>query len=263
MQWNSQKSMELKSKIAQNPELMEKLTRCVEKVFEEFKVELPGASFVFEPRIFSLKSGDAPELASRSRAAMLSELLNNLAEEAPGNSITDILDSDRFRACLPQCGPMDPISLKILEKLRIRDLVEDDPVPVRESGQLMRRITGNTKLLAALSKGLFAELEAAGITFGRQEGCVFTPIVFEAPVYAQKIGAVSEFARMEGFGPQIYAAADPTPEPAAAMRIKPFPGIIEVRDQFLVPGVIFRRWWWIGIPAPELLVALDRIREYR
>jgi hypothetical protein len=47
------------------------------------------------------------------------------------------------------------------------------------------------------------------------------------------------------------------------MRIKPFPGIIEVRDQFLVPGVIFHRWWWIGIPAPELLVALDRIREYR
>ena len=145
MQWNSQKSMELKGKIAQNPELMEKLTRCVEQVFEEFKVELPGASFVFEPRIFSLKNGDAPELASRSRAAMLSELLNNLAEEAPANSITDIVDSDRFRACLPQCGPMDPISLKILEKLRIRDVVSDDPVPIRESAQLMRRITGNKK----------------------------------------------------------------------------------------------------------------------
>jgi hypothetical protein len=158
---------------------------------------------------------------------------------------------------------MDPISLKILEKLRIRDMVSDDPVPIRESAQLMRRITGNKKLMAALSKGLFAELEAAGITFGRQEGCVFTPIVFEAPVYAQKVGAVSEFARMEGFGPQIYAAADPSPDPWAAMRIKPFPGIIEVRDQFLVPGVIFHRWWWIGIPAPELLVALDRIREYR
>lgn len=126
MQWNSQKSMELKSKIAQDPELMKKLTKCVEQVFGEFKVELPGASYVFEPRIFTLKNGDAPELASRSRAAMLSELLNNLVEEAPGNSITDIVDSDRFRACLPQCGPMDPISLKILEKLRIRRDVAGD-----------------------------------------------------------------------------------------------------------------------------------------
>ena len=198
MQWNSQKSMELKSKIAQNPELMEKLTRCVQQVFEEFKVELPGASFVFEPRIFSLKNGDAPELASRSRAAMLSELLNNLAAEAPGTSITDIVDSDRFRACLPQCGPMDPISLKILEKLRIRDMVSDDPVPIRESAQLMRRITGNKKLMAALSKGLFAELEAAGITFGwlshgesRLYQCLFAQCEFHVMIH-HHLGELAE-----------------------------------------------------------------------
>lgn len=262
MKWDIKRSMKVKRKISENPELMMKLTERVEGLFKEFKIQLPGMSYVFEPRVFSMDPEEAPDIMNRSRAAMLSAIMDNLVAKRAGNSMEAAIDMSKYTACLPQCGPMDPISLKILERLRIGKIVDDDPVPITTSDQLMRRIVGNKKLMRTLSKSLFEVLQEADFQFSRREGCVFTPVVFQSPVYAQKVGSVEKISEMQGFGPQLYAYADPTPQPAA-VRIKPFPGIIELRDQTLIPGVIIDRWWWIGIPAPELLRALDIMREYR
>ncbi len=262
MKWNIKRSMKVKSKISKNPELMMALTERVEGLFKEFKIRLPGMSYVFEPRVFSMDSEEAPDIMNRSRAAMLSGIMDDLVAKRAGSDIETAIDVSKYRACLPQCGAMDPFSLKILEKLRIRKIVDDDPVPIKTSDQLMRRIVGNRKLMQTLSESLFEVLQEAGIKFSSREGCVFTPVVFQSPVYAQKVGTAKGIAEMQGFGPQMYAYADPTPEPFA-VRIKPFPGIIELRGQRLIPGVIIDRWWWIGIPAPELLRALDIMREYQ
>jgi len=264
MQWNIKKSARLKKTITENPKLMTEMSRQIEKVFREFKISLPGMSYVFEPRVFSFTDKESPEIAAKSRAAMLEAILAGLIVEEIGSSASDAIDVSRFRACLPQCGPLDPVSLEYLERLRIVENVADDPVPIRTSGELMRRIVGDRKLMYALTEALFPVLEEARIRFGKKEGCVFTPVVFQSPIYAQKVGAARRTTDMPGFGPQLYASADPTPEPAA-MRMKPLPGIIEVggRKTRLVPGVIIDRWWWVGIPAPELLRALEVVRKYR
>ncbi len=263
MKWNIEKSMRLKKKIAANPKLMTQLTRHTEACFKEYKVKLPGMSYVFEPRVFSMTPDEAPEIVNRSRSAMLTAIMENMVVERAGTNMAAAIDMSKYRACIPQCGPMDPLSLKILERIRIRKRVSDDPIPIISSDQLMRRIVGNAQLMRALSKGIFEILRESGIKFNKREGCVFTPVVFQAPVYAQKVGAAAKFSEIQGFGPQLYAGANPTPEPAVAEPNKPFPGIIELQGgKALLPGVIINRWWWIGIPAPELLEALQKIRQY-
>jgi len=262
MKWNIEKSMKLKKKIAGNPKLMSRLMEHTETCFQEFKVKLPGMSYVFEPRIFSMDAKEVPEVTKRSRSAMLTAIMENMVVERAGSNMSVAIDMSKYTACLPQCGPMDPISLKILEKIRIQKMVSDDPVPIVTSDQLMRRIVGNGKLMRALSGGIFEILQEGGIKFNRREGCVFTPVVFQAPIYAQKVGTAAKFSDIRGFGPQLYASADPTPEPAV-VAMKPFPGIIEMQQgRTLFPGVIIDRWWWIGIPAPELLEALQIMRKY-
>ncbi len=262
MKWNIEKSMKLKRKIAANPELMAQLMEHTEACFKEFKVKLPGRSYVFEPRVFSMDPKEAPEVTNRSRSAMLTAITESMVVERAGTNMAAAIDMSKYRACIPKCGPMDPFSLKILERLRIRTKVSDDPIPIKTSDQLMRRIVGNGKLMRTLSEGIFEILRGNGIKFNKREGCVFTPVVFQAPVYAQKVGTAAKFSEIRGFGPQVYAGDDPTPEPAA-VAMKPFPGIIEMqRGRTLLPGVIIDRWWWIGIPAPELLEALQRLRKY-
>lgn len=262
MKWNIEKSMKIKRRIATKPKLMAQLMEHTEDCFKEFKIKLSGMSYVFEPRIFSMDPKEAPEITNRSRSAMLTAITESMVVERAGTNMAAAIDMSKYRACIPQCGPMDPFSLKILERLRIRTKVSDDPIPIKSSDQLMRKIVGNRQLMRTLSEGIFKILQESGIKFNKHEGCVFTPVVFQAPVYAQKVGEAAKFSEIPGFGPQLYAGADPTPEPAVTA-LKPFPGIIEMqRGQILLPGVIIDRWWWIGIPAPELLEALQRIRKY-
>ncbi|HEB49230.1 MAG TPA: hypothetical protein ENI89_01355 [Desulfobulbus sp.] len=263
MNWNIKKSNRLKKVITADPGLMSAIAGRVEKVFKKFDVRLPGMSYVFEPRVFTFSSKEVTELAARSRAAMLKAVIDDLVIQDDGVSMDAAIDHARYTACIPQCGPLDPFSLKVLEKLRIINEVADDPVPIRTSGDLMRRIVTDRELMAALTNALFPVLEEAGIRFGKHEGCVFTPVVFPAPVYAQKVGVARRMADVRGFGPQLYIHADPTPEPAAS-RLRPLPGIIEMggRKRYLAPAVIIDRWWWVGIPAPELLHALDLVRKY-
>ncbi len=150
MQWNSQKSMELKSKIAQNPELMEKLTRCVEQVFEEFKVELRRQLRVSSRGFFPEERGCA-----RTRQPFPGMHAQRTAHQ-PGRGGAR-RRCHRYRDLgqvqgLPQCRPMDPISLKILEAARPQvSKADDDPVPIRKARSSCP--CNDKKLMAALSRG--------------------------------------------------------------------------------------------------------------
>ena len=259
MNWNVKRSDELKEKIAKNEKLMRELSSTADKVLKKHGVELKGMSYVFEPRVFTMDPDEAPEVMMKSRAAMLTAIMEDLIKKGAGVEVDSAIDSLKFMKCLPQCGPLDPVTLRVLEKMRITEKIElSDSNPLPASEALITQIVGNKDLLSELSKSVFSVLEKNGIAFKENEGCVFTPYVFETPIFAQKVGAAESSAHIRGFGPQVYS--DPTPQPNIAIKARPFPGIIETLNWHTV-GVIVDRWWWIGIPAPEMLRALDVMRE--
>jgi len=258
MKWDIKKSDEIKRKIAKNEQLMTKLSNAADKVLKKHGIQLKGMSYVFEPRIFTMDPAEAPEVMMRSRQAMVAAIMDDLIKKGSGANIDSVLDSSKYTLSIPECGGMDPITLKVLEKYRMSErLIADDPVPITSAG-LIKRIVGNIELLGELSASIFGILKENGISFKENEGCVFTPVIFETPVYAQKVGAATTPEQLHGFGPQVYA--DPTPEPAARLKLKPLPGIIDTPWGPTV-GIIIHCWWWIGIPAPEMLRALDVMRK--
>ncbi len=252
MKWDIEKSKELKEKIANDIELMKELSERVEKVFQEFGLDFKEMSYVFEPRVFSMEGEEFIEVSRKSLPALISEILKY-------HSILDIheIDISKYN-CLPQCGPLDPYHLKIIERLRIREIVVDEPI--KNSAQLMRRIMGDSTLHQKLSEALFEPLIERGY-LTKDEGCVFTPMVFPAPVFAQKVAKINHPDEITGFAPQLYDFSDINS--TSALKFKPLAGIIEIeKATTLIPGVIIDKlWWWIGIPAPEFLRALDRLKD--
>lgn len=259
MKWDIKRSGEIKKTITENEKLIRELSEATDKVLKKHSIELKGMSYVFEPRVFTMDPAEAPEIMMRSRQAMVTAIMDDLIKKGSEANMDIVLDSSKFMKCLPECGGMDPITLKVLERSRISEWIDDAPTPVSiTSADLMKRIVGNKALLRELSAAIFGILEQNGISFKGNEGCVFTPVVFETPLYAQKVAAADELKQIRGFGPQVYA--DPTPEPAVGLRLKPFPGIIDTPWGPTV-GIIIHCWWWIGIPAPEILHALDVMKK--
>jgi len=261
MKWDMRKSDELKQRIGTDEALMKDLSKAVARVFEKHKLVLKGMSYVFEPRVFSMSPDEAPELAVKAREALAKAVLEDvIRREGTADAAIDEVLHVKFMKCIPQCGGLDPITLKILEKMRIwESSVADAPIPVSTSAQLIDRIVGSPKLMKDFSDAVFDVLQQNGITFKENEGCVFTPFVFETPTFAQKVGVARNILEVRGFGPQVYA--DPTPEPAmVTIRPRPLPGLIEIGRKRTV-GVIHPPWWFIGIPAPEVLRALDVLRQ--
>lgn len=265
MKWNVNRSEEIKKEIASKEELMKRLAECVESVLRKHKVALGRMSYVFEPRVFNFTPDEAAELSSQAHDAMIRDLIVDLHKKGMLPSFAEwSIDQLIPRKCIPECGIVDPTTLRILEKYRIADIVFDDPIPVADDPlpppgeRFMKQIVGNKALLTELSDSMFKILGESGIKFEQGEGCVFTPMLFEKPVYAQKV-PLPKGEMLSGFGPQILA--DPTPQPAS-VRLRPLPGIIEVPRIGPTPGVVIDRlWWWIGIPAPEMLRALEVMRR--
>ncbi|MGE5239040.1 MAG: hypothetical protein ACM3ON_09580 [Chloroflexota bacterium] len=266
MKWNVKKSDEVKERIATDEALMKDLSNAVAKVFEKHKVVLKGMSYVFEPRVFTMNADEAPELAVKAREALAQAVMEDIirrggAAQAPAQAAIDEVLHVKVTKCIPQCGGLDPITLRILERMRIWERsAADDPLPPPTSGaQLIDRIVGSPKLMKDFSDAVFGVLEKSGITFKENEGCVFTPFVFETPAFAQKVGVARNILEVRGFGPQVFA--DPIPDPwKVAIRPRPLPGLMEIGRRRTV-GVIVPPWWFIGIPAPEVLRALDVLRQ--
>jgi hypothetical protein len=263
MKWNISRSEEIKKKIASNEDLMRKLSETVESTLKRHEIMLGPMSYVFEPRVFNFKPDEAVELTSVAHDAMIRDLIVDLHKKGMLPNIAK-WSIDKFipRKCIPECGIIDPTTLRILEKYRIADklyegpIISDDPVPIAE--RFMKQIVGNKALLTELSDSMFKILNDSDIKLKQGEGCVFTPMIYEKPVYAQRI-SLPKAESLSGFSPQIFA--DPTPEPAI-LRLKPLPGIIDIPRIGPTPGIVIDRlWWWIGIPAPEMLSALDIMRN--
>lgn len=255
MKWNIKKSEELKMQIAENEKLVSELSRIVKGLLEKNKIELKGYSYILEPRVFELEPAETPEIAFRARSAMAKAIVVDLLEK-------DLrIDPDVFKyiRCLPECGIIGPKTLEMFEKLRIVDHRLDELLLVKDSVTLIDSIIENKALLNDLSKAVFKTLAAHGIEFAKNEDCVFTPFVFKTPVFAQKIASPVAASDVKGFGPQVVAA----PAKDAFGPIKPLPGIYERDRNIFIPSVKIERWWWIGIPDPEMLIGLDRIREMR
>jgi hypothetical protein len=266
MEWNITKSDELKKRIATDEALMRKLSETTDSVFKKHGLELKGMSYLFEPRVFTLGPGEVAEFKVKSRKARTFAIIDDLYQREPfalANIHENIYETVENFWYGGEDGGMDPVTLNALEQLRIVDQIADDQLQVVNSAQFIKKIVGNKDLLNEFSGAIFAILAEKGITFGATEGCVFTPIVFETPIHAQKIAVAEREGQIRGFGPQIYDGAMPQPGPDYP-RPQPYPGLIDspwATGIDLIPGIILDKWWWIGIPAPELLRALDRMRE--
>ena len=249
MKWNIERSNEVKKQIAGNEELMKQLSESVAAILQEFGVNLEGMSYIFEPRVFHIDEDEIPEMQIKSHTAMLKALIDDWKY---GNMVERAEDHDWWKP-EPIAGPMDPLRLSMIEKYRIMEKhsVKDDLIPIKSSEALIRSIVENKELLATLSGKVFEILAQNDIMFDKEEGCLFTPVLFETPVYAQIVGKVNDYGKIRGFGPSVFAKPDPTPW---------MPGVIQVGDGLTV-GVLIKDVWRIGIPAPEGLRALDVMRR--
>jgi len=135
----------------------------------------------------------------------------------------------------PLCGIIGPDILEILKEYRISEEV------VKAEG-LREQILGNSVLLAELSEAVSGVLKAQGVTFEKDETFVFSAHEFSKPI----------------FEPELFKD-DPVPivPPRAD---DPIPLGIRAAEELL----IFRPRPFPGIPAPEILQILERIRiRYR
>lgn len=273
MKWDIKKSNKLRERIAENEELMRKLSSVTEEVLKKHGIELEGLSYVFEPRIFQMDPEEITEATMKSRAALdaavSEELVVKSLGEVSGRSIADSVYLSR----LPYCGPLDPVTLAWLEKIRIPNIAvrnpesmilktTQDPVPAIDlakiTRQFMDQIMGKKELLRDFSESVFGVLKEYGIEFARNEGCVFIPVLFETPIFAQKVAVSKKLPEIHGFGPQVLGT--PTLQSTVSQEIESSAGVIEYGNVQTV-GVTLPRWMIVGIPRPEILRALDIIRE--
>lgn len=132
---------------------------------------------------------------------------------------------------VPLPGPMDPWLVKILERQRLvsGEEAKPDPTPWKD---LNAQILGSPALLGELSTAIAEVLERHAIKLAADETYAFEAVTLERPIFG---GLAAEYQ------PSRIAATGLAAEAQATNR----------------PPV----WrWWQGIPAPELLVALDQLR---
>jgi hypothetical protein len=265
--WNPEASQELKRRIATDVKLMKELTQVIQSSFEKHQIDLKDHSYLFEPRIFELGSHNKSSLWEDASGELARALFTQLYHFEPlVLNLAAETSYQEIRYPWSLVGPLDPDFLRILEKHRLLDSIKDtlnqfkdDPVPISPTLSVMQQIVNNHTLLQEISEGIFGVLAQNGIQFQDNQSCVFVPIVFEAPVYAQQIGMVSQIEDIKGFGPEIYSDSNPLPAKVADA------GLIKVMtpaNAVFVPAIRIRDIWIEGIPAPEMLRALDVMREF-
>lgn len=256
MKWHIEKSKELKLRIVSDKKLLKRLSEKLEEIFKDHGVELGNKGYIFEPRVFTMEDTKISEMAVKSREAMGVALLADLYQKGAGqqhriHSIGAIMDF-----CPPQCGGLDPFHLRLIEEFRMTELTLKGEI--LDGDDLMKHVMGKKQLLQDVSQAVFSILSEHGINFGKGEGCVFTPFVFDKPIYAQQIAETADFGAFRGFGPRVYTLG------VTQLRPQPIPpGFIELQtddEPILIPSVIVDDIWWTGIPDPELLYGLDVMR---
>lgn len=239
-------------KISGNVDLMRVLSVEIDTLFKRHDIKLDRLTYVFEPVVFVLNKDSIQSLATTGANTEGDDMAGILADL--GRKFDFEIESKPDRT--PLCGPLNPEVLDILDKIRIADVKRLKADKIRTSDDLIRRILGDAGLMSDLSRSIFKILNEYGIKLAADEGCVFVPKLFNPPVYAQKISSEAVIAE---FDPAIFAG--PTPQPAISLKLKrSLAGIIDFPWGH-TPGIIDWPRWRVGIPAPDLLVALDKLRE--
>lgn len=148
------------------------------------------------------------------------------------------VDTDRFPFPRPMPGPYDPWIVKILDKerLTLSQVAGPDPTPWKD---LRAQILADRVLFADLSDAIAETLEKHGIALDADETYAFEAVMGAKPLFSS----------------QLSATPLPLPKPRRGLH----PGMAahaqaqQVEVDFVTP-------WDKGIPAPEILVALERLR---
>ena len=219
---------ELQQAIIRNPNLLKDLSQTVAEVIGE-RIQLPeNATYVFVPRVYS-RPAFWPEVYAMA----------SIWERIPFGG----------------AGPMDPQIAIRLDKDRIayQAIKDPTPEPCRPSSgptpepsqpSLREDILRNSDLFVPLSMAIAKVLANHNITFNTNETFAFIPVAVIKPVFTGQI-----------------AAGTPMPIPPslpAMMMAEQRMWRLYYAEEFdleLDPGVIID-----GIPAPELLVALEQQR---
>jgi len=135
-----------------------------------------------------------------------------------------------------------PEILQHLEKYRVTELTPEPGMPLGE------QIIGNKELLRELSVGVSSVLKAHGVAISDDVMYVFSPIVYKKPTFAHEMFMSVSPSK---FAPMVFA--DPTPEPARWLWASAvYTPVIPLPPPTPIDG----------IPAPELLYALEKL-EFR
>jgi hypothetical protein len=140
----------------------------------------------------------------------------------------------------PWIGLPAPDILQHLEKYRVTELTPELAMSLGE--QIIR----NKELLGELSEGVSNVLKEHGVAISEDVTYVFSPVVYKKPTFAHEM--------FMNVTPSMFAsmvAADPTPQPAIASAT-----VLRASESASM-GIITPI---DGIPAPELLYALDKLR---
>lgn len=143
-------------------------------------------------------------------------------------------------------GPLDPQIAKQLNEGRITYQMAKDPTPEPSRSSLRMDILRNPELFLQLSEAFAGVLAEHGVTFNKDETFAFIPVVVKKPVFAGQL-----------------AAGTPLPDPPAMYATMIAAHSLwehyHIEEFEFDPGVIID-----GIPAPEILLALEQQRiRYR
>ncbi|KAF5428908.1 hypothetical protein C5S39_10120 [Candidatus Methanophagaceae archaeon] len=218
-------SIELRDRIIRDEKLLRVLSEKIAEILKG-KVEI-GAdeTYTFVPLV-NKRSTFAPEILAGPRA-----------EVGPW----------WWCRYWPICGLPTFEFLKVIEKYRITEKTPQPGMTLRE------QILGNKALLQELSEAVSSALKEHGVAINEDVMYVFSPIVYKKPTFAHEM--------FLDVTPMVAAGPHPVPSsPVVVADHTPELGIIAASHMASESAS-----WCIvtpidGIPAPELLYALDRFR---
>ncbi|MDY6930921.1 MAG: hypothetical protein SVJ22_03265 [Halobacteriota archaeon] len=147
----------------------------------------------------------------------------------------------------PWIGIPAPDVLIYMEKHRIKDeMIKDtDKKPLKE--QILR----NKELLGELSETVAGVLKEHGVVISEEVSYVFSPVVYKTPTFAHEMFMdVSCLNHEMTMASKVIAYEGPTPQPSIL-------SAREIISEDLAKRIVMPI---DGIPAPELLYALDKLR---
>lgn len=215
------RSKELQQSIVRNQDLLKDLSHIIDKMMSG-RIELPDdKTYVFVPRVYS-RPVFWPEIYTAA--------------------------SIRERIPFGGAGPLDPQLAVLLDKDRISTARILDPTPEPAKTDLRTQILNDPKLFLQLSEALTEVLSKHDVSFEANETFAFIPVVVDKPMFKGQLAAGTPMP----IPPSVQAMI------MAERRLWEIHLTEELEFDFEIefdPGVIID-----GIPAPEILVALEQVR---